>query len=70
MSQTTENKSFGIALLIWFFLGGLGGHRVYIKESVTTILWYWFCTLITFGILPLVDLFLIKGMIQKANANQ
>lgn len=64
----TENKSFGLALLIWFFLGGIGAHRIYIKEKMSIILWYWFFTVITFGIIVLVDLFLIKGMIVKANS--
>lgn len=62
-----EHKSFGIALLVWFFLGGLGGHRIYVNENVWVILIYWLGTLCTLGLLPLVDLFLIKGMVKKAN---
>ena len=65
--MVSETKSFGLSLLIWFFLGGIGGHRIYIQEKVSVILWYWLVTLITFGIFPLVDLFLIKGMINKTN---
>lgn len=67
MNQVTEKKSFGIALLLWFVLGGFGAHRVYVKENVVTLIYYWFLTLITFGILPIVDLFLIKGMVMEAN---
>ena len=60
-----EKKSFGIALLLWFVGAGFGAHRVYVKESVFTLLWYWLAAICSFGILPLVDLFLIKGMIEK-----
>ena len=65
--MVSEKKSFGLALLIWFFLGGIGGHRIYIQEKVSVILWYWLVTLFTFGLFPLIDLFLIKGLIDKAN---
>ena len=60
-----EKKSFGVALVLWFFLGGLGMHRIYIKETPVTLLWYWIAAICTFGILPIVDLFLLKGMIEK-----
>ena len=63
----TEKKSFGLALIIWFFLGGIGGHRIYIKEKISIVLYYWFFAIITLGILPIVDLFLIKGMIEESN---
>lgn len=63
----TENKSFGLSLVIWFFTGGIGGHRIYINENVFVLFFYWIGTLCTFGLLPLIDLFLIKGMIRKAN---
>ena len=67
MNQVTEKKSFGIALLLWFVLGGFGTHRVYVKENVVTLLYYWLLTIVTLGILPIVDLFLIKGMVMEAN---
>lgn len=66
--MATEKKSFGLALLIWFFLGGIGGHRIYVKEKVSVILWYWLAAICTLGILPLVDVFLLKGWIQEANS--
>ncbi len=62
-----ENKSFGLSLIIWFFTGGIGGHRVYINENVFVLFFYWLGTLCTLGLLPLVDLFLIKEMIRKVN---
>ncbi|MCP8968516.1 NINE protein [Ectobacillus ponti] len=65
--SVSERKSFGLALLIWFFLGGIGGHRIYVKEKISIILWYWLVCLITFGIIWLIDLFLLKGWIDKAN---
>ena len=63
----TEKKSFGVALLVWFFLGGLGGHRIYIREKVHFLFWYWLVVACTFGIVLLIDLFLIKGMVAEEN---
>lgn len=60
-----EKKSFGVALVLWLFLGGVGAHRIYIKESPITFLWYWLATICTLGIIVFVDLFLLKGMIEK-----
>lgn len=44
-----------VAILLAFFLGGLGIHRVYLQAKPTIILWY----LITFGgffgLIPLID---------------
>ena len=64
-----EKKSFGIALLLWFVGGAFGAHRVYVKESVFTFFWYFLAAFFTFGLLPLIDLFLIKGMIEKKYMN-
>ena len=61
----TKKKDYGFALVIWFFTAGFGGHRVYIKESPVTLLWYWLANICTIGILMFVDLFLLKGMIEK-----
>lgn len=63
----TEKKSFGLALLAWVFFGGIGGHRIYVKEKMHYIAWYWILTVCTLGIIPIVDLFLIKGIVQEAN---
>ncbi len=63
----SERKSFGFALLIWLFSGGIRGHRIYIKERVTIILWYWLACMATFGIIWIIDLFLIKSWVDKAN---
>ena len=63
----TEKKKFGYALLFWFILGSFGGHRIYVQEKVHYILWYWLVVGCTFGIVLIIDLFLIKGMVEKAN---
>lgn len=65
--SVSEHKSFGLAIVIWFFLGGIGGHRIYVKEKVSVILWYWLACMVTLGILWLVDVFLIKRWIDEAN---
>jgi TM2 domain-containing membrane protein YozV len=63
-----NRKSFGVALLIWFFLGGIGGHRIYIKEKVSVILWYWLLVIITLSIILWIDLFKLKSMIDDTHA--
>jgi TM2 domain-containing membrane protein YozV len=63
--MVTEKKSYGTALLIWLFFGGLGAHRVYIKESAVVVLWYWLAAICTLSIIVWVDLFRLKGMIQE-----
>lgn len=76
---TNEAKSTGAAYLIWFFLGGLGGHRFYLGRtgSATIMLAMLLIGLVTLpigigavllvavGFWGLVDAFLIPGMIQK-----
>lgn len=60
----TEKKSFGVALVLWLFFGGLGAHRVYINEKVSVLLWYWLACICTLSIIAWVDLFRLKGMIK------
>lgn len=69
MNTITESKKFSTAFLFWIFLGGLGAHRVYMNENPVTLIWYWLGTLCTFGILPLVDVFLIKNKVLLINNN-
>jgi hypothetical protein len=60
-----KRKSFGIALLLWFFLGSIGAHRMYIREKVHYLFWYWLAIACTFSIILWVDLFRLKGMIDR-----
>lgn len=62
-----KQKDFGIALLVWFFFGGIGGHRVYLNDSIAPLLYYWLLVCVTLGIILLVDLFRLKGMVELAN---
>ena len=61
----TQKRNFLIALLLWFFLGGLGPHRIYVQEKIYYNFWYWNDVTCTLVIVLLVDLFLIKSMIEK-----
>lgn len=63
----TEKKSFGLAFVIWLFTGGLGGHRVYIQEKPSVLLWYWIVAFVTLGIFPIIDAFRLKSMIMEVN---
>ena len=60
------SRSVGIAYLLWFFLGLLGGHRFYLGKIGTGVLW-----LFTFGLFMigwLIDAALIPGQVRKFNA--
>jgi TM2 domain-containing membrane protein YozV len=61
-----RKKSSGTAWLLWFFLGGIGGHRYYLGKTGTAILMT--LTLGFLGIWTLIDLFLLSGMIRNTNA--
>ncbi|MFC7371106.1 NINE protein [Fictibacillus iocasae] len=62
----TERKSFGLALIIWFFFGGFGGHRIYVQEKASVILWYWLAAIFTLSIICWIDLFRLKSMIRTS----
>ena len=80
---TNEAKSTGAAYLLWFFLGGIGGHRFYLGRAGSGILMLilfvvGFVTLpigiggivlVVLGVWALVDAFLIPGMIQHHKAS-
>ncbi|WP_339642126.1 TM2 domain-containing protein [uncultured Pelagibacterium sp.] len=75
---TNDAKSAGVAYLLWFFTGGLGGHRFYLGKTGTAIfqlvlfvvgwatvaVFVGFLVLAILGIWVLIDAFLIPGMIQ------
>lgn len=74
-----EKKSTGVAYLILFFLGYVGGHRFYLGQtsSAVAMLIWWFIAALIYVILngliffiPLfirciIDVFLIPGMISE-----
>ncbi|WNF07481.1 TM2 domain-containing protein [Brevibacillus borstelensis] len=60
-----KKKSTGAAWLLWFFFGGIGGHRYYLGKYGTAILMTF--TLGFVGIWTVIDAFLLNGMIQKTN---
>ena len=71
-----NRKSTGAAYLLWFFLGGFGGHRFYLGRvasgagQLLLLLFGWiplFFGWIVLGIWWLVDAFLIPDMIRMEN---
>ena len=58
-------KSKTVALLLWLFLGWLSAHRFYTGKTGSAILYL--LTGQLFGIGWIIDLFLIGGMVEKAN---
>ncbi|MCP3730100.1 TM2 domain-containing protein [Sphingomonas sp. MG17] len=76
-----SRKSAGIAYVLWFFLGWLGGHRFYLGRTGTAVAQLllsivgWLTLVFIVGIFMLagvgiwllVDAFLIPGMIREHN---
>ena len=72
-AQNTPPKSMLVALLLWFFLGGIGAHRFYLGYAPSGAVFLflsiigWSTLIIAIGIVPLlfvaiwwfIDLFLI-----------
>ncbi|RMH29613.1 MAG: NINE protein [Planctomycetota bacterium] len=63
-------KSTGVGYLFWLFvfIGFAGIHRFYAGKWVTGIIWLLTGGLFLIG--QIVDLFLIPGMIERANINR
>jgi TM2 domain-containing membrane protein YozV len=55
MAATTTSKNFVTAILLNFFLGGLGIHRLYLGTKTMTWVGYILTCGGIFGIVPLVD---------------
>lgn len=58
-----RRKSPVAAWLLWFFLGGVGGHRFYLGRIATGLIQLF--TLGGIGIWTLIDLFLMSGMLRR-----
>ena len=59
-------KSKTVAYVLWAFLGLFGIHRFYCGKPLTGILWL--CTGGLLGVGWCIDLFLVPGMVDVANA--
>jgi len=82
MAFESSKKSTGVTYLLWFFLGGFGGHRFYLGRTGSAVgqlvlnifswMTIWFglgaFTFVALGVWLIVDIFLIPGMVQEHNA--
>ena len=59
-----KGKNKGIAFILWFFFGGIGGHRYYLGDYYAIIMTI---TLGGLGVWTLIDAFLISGRIDSIN---
>lgn len=60
-----KKKSKGILYLLWFFLGGIGGHRYYLGDIGRGIAMT--LTLGGLGFWALIDVFFIGGRLEEKN---
>lgn len=71
MRYDANKKSLGVAYLLWFFFGLIGGHRFYLKRTGTAIAMLVLCVTIVgipiAVIWSLVDAFLIPEMARDYN---
>jgi TM2 domain-containing membrane protein YozV len=58
-NNSVDSNTQIIAILLCFFLGGLGLHRLYLGSRGIVILWYVITCGGIFGIVPLVDFILL-----------
>jgi TM2 domain-containing membrane protein YozV len=83
MAFESGKKSGGLAYLLWFFTGGVGGHRFYLGRTGSAVAqlilavlgWpllfaagFGLVFLIPLGIWLLIDVFTLGGMVAKHNA--
>lgn len=70
---SNAQKSTGVAYLLWFFVGGFGGHRFYLGKTgtavaqliITVVGLFTLIPLIITGIWVLVDAFLIPAIVRE-----
>jgi TM2 domain-containing membrane protein YozV len=67
MMYASRERSSTIALLLCFFLGGVGGHHYYLGRTalgVLSTLFFW--TFIP-GIISILELFFVSGVVRDLN---
>ncbi|WP_307365354.1 NINE protein [Brevundimonas sp. SORGH_AS_0993] len=82
MAFESNKKSVGVAYLLWFFTGGVGGHRFYLGRTGSAVFqlvlailgWtlllaagFGLLFLIPLGIWLLIDAFTLGGMVSEQN---
>jgi TM2 domain-containing membrane protein YozV len=60
-----QQKSVGIAYLLWFFLGVVGAHQFYLGKTGRAISYIF--TLGWLGVGLVIDLFTMSKQVQQAN---
>jgi TM2 domain-containing membrane protein YozV len=60
-----RKKSLAVSWILWFFLGGIGGHRYYVGKFGTAIAMT--LTLGCLGVWSLIDIFFVNKITRKKN---
>lgn len=67
MQYNSVQKNSTTAVLLTFFLGGLGAHKFYIGEVGLGVVYLVFCWTYIPGIVAFIELFTISGQVAKYN---
>jgi TM2 domain-containing membrane protein YozV len=67
--MNSARKSRTTALVLTFFLGGLGAHRFYLGQTGLGVLYALFCWTFVPAIVAFVELFLIMSRVDRFNEN-
>lgn len=68
MSRVRKDKT--TALLLTFFLGGLGAHHYYMGNVALGVLYTLFCWTFIPAVAAFVELFMISGRVERHNMQQ
>lgn len=63
----SSEKSYGKAMLFLVFGSLVGAHKIYLKESIAPLFYYWFLLCITCSGIFWWDLFTMKSKVLEAN---
>lgn len=67
MNSARKNRT--TALVLTFFLGGLGAHRFYLGETLPGVLYLLFFWTLVPAIVAFIELFLIMSRVDRYNQN-
>jgi len=69
-SYNAEKKDGAVAVLLAFFLGGLGAHRFYLRQYGLGILYVLFCWALIPHLIAFIECFFLPARVRRFNEEQ